>query len=181
MKPLLALFGTLALVCSSLHAGNYQINKEASEILVDSHATPPHTVTSYVREYQSDIQMDPITLTVSSANFSFKVSDLDSEHEKRDKKMYSWIGSTTFPEIVFKLSDVSVTAGQSIGKGTLSMHGVSKNIEAPFTVTKAGENIIIDGSATFSYEDWDLEIIKLFLFRVRPELMVKFHLEGTTK
>jgi len=181
MKISLASFGALALICNSLHAGNYQVNKEASKIVVDSRATPPHTVTSYVRNYQSDIQIDPETLAVSNASFSFKLSDLDSEHKKRDKKMHTWIESAKIPEIVFKLSEVSVVEGQSIGKGTLSMHGIFKEIEIPFAVTKEGKNILLDGNANFSYEDWGLAIIKLFLFRVRPELKVKFHLEGTTR
>lgn len=179
MRKVIVSIGALVLIFGSLQAGNFQINKKASEIRVESKATPPHTVMSFVRTYQADIQLDANTLSVSKADFSFKLKDFDSAHEKRDKKMYSWIESDRFPEIAFKLSNIVEEGGQTIGKGSLTMHGVSKEIEVPFSITKKGDTILLDGSAGFSYEDWNLEIIRMFFFRVRPDLKVSFHLEGT--
>ena len=136
-------------------------------------------MTSYVRDYQCDIQVDPKSLSVSDATFSFQLKDLDSEHEKRDKKMHQWIESDKYPQIVFKMRDVTTVDGQNVAQGTLSMHGIEKSVDVPFLVSKDGDTFTIDGSANFSYEDWGLEIIRLFIFRVRPELNVRFHLEGT--
>ena len=92
--------------------------------------------------------------------------------------MHSWINSDQFPEIVFKLSEVTNVDGQAVGKGILNMHEKSKAVEIPFTVSKNGETVIFDGTSTFDYKDWGLDIIKLFFIKVRPELKVKFHLEG---
>ncbi len=179
MKKVIVSIGALVLFFSSLQAGNFRINKKASEIRVESKATPPHTVKSFVRDYSADIQLDTKTLAVSKAEFSFKLKDFDSAHEKRDKKMYSWIESDRFPEIAFKLTNIIEVNGQTIGEGSLTMHGVSKEIEVPFSIIRKGDTLLLDGSAGFSYEDWNLEIIRLFLFRVRPDLKVTFHLEGT--
>lgn len=179
MKSFIRVIIASVLFSTTLQAGNFSVNPANSEILVDSKASPPHTVTSFVRKYQSDIQIDPDTLAVSSARFTFQLKDLDSEHEKRDKKMNSWIESDKFPEIVFEMSDVSIIDGQNVAKSSLSMHGISKSVNVPFDVSKNGDTISIDGSADFSYEDWGLEIIRLFIFKVKPELNVRFHLEGT--
>ena len=179
MRSLFFLMGVLGLSFTSIQAGNFKVNNQYSEVSVDCRATPPHTVTSYVRKYDCDIQIDPVELQVTSAQFSFKLIDLDSEHEKRDKKMHSWIDMEHFPEITFSLTNINNTENGNKGEGTLTMHGVSKTIEVPFTLAKNGDTIQLDGNATFSYEDWGLEIIRLFLFRVRPELNVKFHLEGS--
>ncbi|MCB1124493.1 MAG: YceI family protein, partial [Verrucomicrobiae bacterium] len=118
------------------------------------------------------------SLKVSKADFSFRLADFDSEHKARDEKMNKWIESDKFPKISFSLTDVKTVNGGSVGIGKLSMHGVSKEVEVPFTVTREGNTVSIDGTAAFSYEDWNLEIIRLFLFRVRPELNVQFHLKG---
>lgn len=179
MKYILRVIAVSILSSTLLQAGNFKVNADDSEILVDSKASPPHTVTSYVRDYQCDIQVDPKSLSVSDATFSFQLKDLDSEHEKRDKKMHQWIESDKYPQIVFKMRDVTTVDGQNVAQGTLSMHGIEKSVDVPFLVSKDGDTFTIDGSANFSYEDWGLEIIRLFIFRVRPELNVRFHLEGT--
>ncbi len=179
MKSFFCAILASVLFSTALQAGNLNVNPASSEILVDSKASPPHTVTSFVRKYESDIQIDPDTLAVSSARFAFQLKDLDSEHEKRDKKMNSWIESDKFPEIVFEMSNVSMVDGHNVATGSLYMHGVSKSVNVPFTVSKSGDTVTIDGSADFSYEDWGLEIIRLFIFKVKPELNVRFHLEGT--
>ena len=179
MRIYCASLAAFALLFTSLEANNFQVNNETSEILVDSKASPPpHTVTSYVRKFECDLHINPETLDVSSIRFAFKLKDLDSENKKRDKKMHSWINSDKFSEIVFKLSEVTNVDGQAVGKGILNMHGKSKAVEIPFTVSKNGETVIFDGTSTYDYEDWGLDIIKLFFIKVRPELKVKFHLEG---
>lgn len=179
MKSFVCSIIASVLFSTALQAGHLSVNPANSEILVDSKASPPHTVTSFVRKYQSDIQIDPDTLAVSSARFSFKLKDLDSEHEKRDKKMHSWIESDIFPDIIFEMNSVSVVDGKNMATGSLSIHGVSKSVNVPFDVSKSGGTITIEGSANFSYEDWGLDIIRLFIFTVNPELNVKFHMEGT--
>jgi polyisoprenoid-binding protein YceI len=179
MKIICAFVISITSFCTTLLGGNFIVNMESSEFLVDSRATPPHTITSFVRKYETDIQIDPGSLAVKSAQISFKLKDLDSENEKRDDKMRGWFQGVKFPEITFTLKDLGEKDGHPVAKGSLSMHGVTKMVEVPYTLTRNGETVILDGSSDFSYEDWDLEIIKLFLFRVRPELKVKFHLEGT--
>ncbi len=170
----------IATVCNgSLLAGNFKVDKKVSEVAVNAKASPSHTFTSVAKEYSYDIDIDPESLEVSKAVFSFKFSDLDSNKAKRDKKMRNWMDVSAHPEAKFTLKEVEDRAGQKIGKGSFFMHGVSKDIEIPFSVTRDGDNVILDGEVTFSYEDWDLEIIRLFYFlTVNPNITPRFHLVG---
>ena len=36
-----------------------------------------------------------------------------------------------------------------------------------------------DGNTTFDYTNWDLEIVRIFFFSVKPVVKPHFHLEGT--
>lgn len=163
----------------SLSAGNFQVDRAVSEVAVKAKASPPHSFESVAQYYEYDIQVDPASLAVSKAVFSFNFSDLDSNSAKRDKKMRSWMDVAINQSARFELDRVKLVDGKSVGIGTFSMHGVSKEIEVTFSVTQDGEKIVLDGEAEFSYEDWGLEIVRLFIFTVKPVIQPYFHLEGT--
>jgi polyisoprenoid-binding protein YceI len=164
---------------ASTYGGNFEIDRSASVIGADAKASPPHTFTTIATDYTYDIQINPETLDVSKATFSFKFSDLDSNSAKRDKKMLDWMNIVVNPKASFELTETVLREGQTIGKGTFSMHGTSREIEIPFVVSKNGDKVILDGETEFDYTDWDLEIVRLLFFTVKPSLKPHFHLEGT--
>ncbi len=171
----------LIVYSSSLWAGNFQVNKSNSEVAADAKASPPHTFTNFLTDYEYDIQIDPETLGVSKAVFEFKFEDLDSKKEKRDKKMRSWMDIGLNPSARFELKDVITRDGATIGAGTFFMHGIRKEIEVPFSVRRDGNSVVLDGTAEFDYMNWDLEKVRLFVFTVNPELKIRFHLVGEVK
>ena len=182
MKSIYFLTWTVLFSVQTLQAGNFVVNSENSEVLADAKASPPHTVTSYVRHYSCDLQVDPVSLKVTVARFAFNLADLDSENKNRDKKMHKWAESDRFPDAIFEMSEVTTKDdGRMVAAGTFSLHGISKAMEVPFQVTREGDKILVDGSASFNYGDWGLEIIRILFFTVKPELAVRFHLEGTLK
>lgn len=161
-----------------LSAGNFQVDRAVSEVAVRAKASPPHAFESVAQDYEYDIEIDPVSLAVSKAQFSFDFADLDSNSAKRDKKMRSWMDVAVNQSARFELGTVKMIEGKSVAVGTFSMHGVSKEIEVTFSVVRDGEKIVLDGEAEFSYENWGLEIVKLFIFTVKPVIQPHFHLEG---
>ena len=162
----------------SLFAGNFKVDREVSEVAVDAKASPPHAFISVATDYEYDIQIDSKTLAVSKAVFRFKFSDLDSNSAKRDKKMRSWMDVGNNEDARFELDSVREVDGKTVGVGAFFMHGVSKEVEVPFRVEREGSKVVLDGGAEFSYEDWGLEIVRLFVFSVKPVIKPRFHLEG---
>ena len=154
------------------------VDMEQSVLAVDAKASPPHTFTSTAKTFQCDIEIDPTTLNPGKAVVSFNFSDLDSEKEKRDKKMLSWMDAETHPLGQFELFEVVEREGGTVGLGTFQMHGVSLPIEVPFAINRTGETITIEGTAEFDYTKWDLKIVRLLIFTVNPDVKVHFRLVG---
>ncbi|EDY85283.1 hypothetical protein VDG1235_4918 [Verrucomicrobiia bacterium DG1235] len=132
------------------------------------------------KDYVYDIDIDPDSLEVRKAAFSFKFENLDSDKAKRDKKMRDWMNIDVHPEARFTLKKVVEIDGQKVGKGSFFMHGVSRDIEIPFSVESDGDQVTLDGSVTLDYENWDLKIIRLFyVLTVDTEITPHFHLVGS--
>lgn len=167
------------LLAISTWAAPFKVSKPDSLVAVDARATPPHTFTSVLKDYEYDIRLDPDSLEAQTVKFAFNFADLDSDEPKRDKKMLGWMDVDTHPSAHFELTKVVDRDGMKIGMGTFYMHGVTKDIEVPFSIKRDGKTILIDGTAEFDYMDWDLKKVRLLIFTVKPELKVHFHLEGT--
>jgi polyisoprenoid-binding protein YceI len=163
---------------SLIWAGNFIVDTSVSEVAVDAKASPPHSFTSVATKYEHDIDIDPSSLEVRKAVFSFSFADLDSNSGKRDSKMLRWIDADAYPTARFELKEVVKNGERTIGKGSFLMHGVSRDIEIPFSVKREGKKVVLDGAVSFDYEDWGLEIIKLLIFKVNPSVTPRFHLVG---
>ena len=172
---------TLIALFTQLHAGNFAIDGTHSELAVDVRASPPHSFTFTAKEFAVDLQINPQTLELQKATCTFGFDSLDSKKPKRDKKMRGWINTTHYPKATFELTKVrqGETDGTQIGVGQFTMHGVSREIEIPFTIRRDGKVIILDGQAELNTTEWDLKIIRMFFFSVKPVIKPHFHLEGT--
>ena len=169
-----------AMALTSVFGDSLEIIPEKSSLSANCHATF-HDFSTVAQNFQCEVDVDPKTLALLSAHCSFKIDSLDSDEKKRDKKMENWIESESYPLAEFTMT--SVKAGekpnQQIATGDFSIHGESHPIEVPFTITRDGENIVIEGSSQFDYREWGLKKIRMFLLTVDPEVKPTFHLEGT--
>jgi polyisoprenoid-binding protein YceI len=176
------LFTSLLLTVScSLRAGNFQIDKEHSELSASMHASPSHDFTSVAKDYTCNIEITPETLAVTKAVCRFKFSNLDSGKSSRDKKMRNWIDVDTYPEAEFAMTEQlpDNIDGEHLAAGIFTMHGVKLPITVAYTVRQEGKRILLDGHSILNHEDWGLKQVRLFIFSVDPILKPSFHLEGT--
>jgi polyisoprenoid-binding protein YceI len=157
----------------------FEIDKALSVVVVNVKASPPHSFTVTLKDYEAEIQIDPVNKQVESANFTFKFADLDSKKKKRDKKMRKWMDIQNHPDVRFTLTAVEIIEGKTVGRGDFLMHGVSREITIPFDLTIDGEKAILDGGTIINHHKWELETISLLFLKVKPELNVHFHLEGS--
>ncbi|WP_269525515.1 YceI family protein [Coraliomargarita parva] len=174
------IFLPVCLLAAQLHAGNFKMDPAKSSLSVDVKASPPHKFTCVAQDFSCDIELAPDTLSVVSASCHFPFGSLDSEKASRDKKMREWIEISQYPEGVFTLTSESMDAdGQTrLGSGQFSMHGQTREVELPYRIEQTEGKVIIEGSCELKYTNWDLEIIRLLFFTVKPDLTVHFHLEG---
>ncbi|MDB6080595.1 MAG: YceI-like domain protein [Akkermansiaceae bacterium] len=170
----------LALSClTAAQANSLTVDKSRSRIQVDARATG-HSFTGTLNDYQAAISGNGRTLEPAAVALTWKFSDLKTGDDKRDREMLKWLGAA--PEGSFRFIKTWKEGDKTMAQGTLAIHGISKTIAFPYTATKEGEWVTIDGTATLNYQDFSLPLIESFaVMKVDPALSVRFHLVGQSK
>jgi polyisoprenoid-binding protein YceI len=86
-----------------------------------------------------DVQLtyDDADITKSSVNATIKAASIDTGIENRDKHLRTadFFDVEKYPEITFQSKRVEKKGNQLTAYGTFTMHGVSKEVALPFTIT----------------------------------------------
>ncbi|UCF64245.1 MAG: polyisoprenoid-binding protein [bacterium] len=92
------------------------------------------TVPGKFGEYTIDFMFDENDLENSSIEATIKTASIDTDNEKRDNHLRSadFFNAEKHPEITFVSKEVIKKNDQYIAKGTLTIRGVSKQVELPF-------------------------------------------------
>lgn len=124
-----------ALAALPLRADTFTIDPAHSEVTFQIR----HLV-SQVRgrfnDFTGTIQMDPKNLPASSVEFQIKAASIDTNQADRDKHLRSadFFDVEKFPEITFKSKSIKPAGKDTYNvTGTLTMHGVSKEVTLPVT------------------------------------------------
>ena len=178
--PITPLFCMLALLVP-VRAATLDVDKDRSRIQVDAKATG-HSFTGTLKDYQASVSGDSASLKPAGFDMKWNFSDLDTDDAKRDAEMIKWLGGGA-PQGSFKfIKSWTDKAGRQQGMGTLTIHGVSKTVSFPYTATKEGDWVTIDGKASFDYQNFKLQIIRaMAVMTVNPNLVVRFHIVGKVK
>ncbi len=102
--------------------------------------------------YTGAITLDPQNLEASSVEVTIDATTISTRNEKRDGHLKSadFVDVEKFPTITFKSKKITKKGEQWVAVGDLTMHGVTKEIELPFTLSgpvSAGPASIIGVSA----------------------------------
>lgn len=164
----------LAVLGGSLGASPFRLDSKASELTVHVRATA-HSFDVAPDAFTAEIELGDSPET-TRAKVHIPIAALHSGNESRDKEMSEWIEAAEFPEVTFALQSVTETDGQPIGHGRLTMHGITHEVEVPFTIGQRDGQRLIEGSAIVNYDSYGLKIIRKFFLKVHPELEIHFTL-----
>ena len=107
-----------------------------------------------------DISFIPANITTSSFDVSVSVKTIDTDNDMRDKdlKAKKYFDADTYPAITIKSTKIDRTNKSATGwyyfTGTLTMHGVTKPIEFPFSATLKGNDYLFVGGFTINRLDY---------------------------
>lgn len=137
--------------------------------------------TGQLDAYKAAITVDGGRVTAATLKFNF--SDVHTGKEGRDEAMHEWQETAKHPDGVFTLAALEPAAdGRFNARGTLVLHGVSREIVFTVSVITDGSLYAIDGVAPLDTRDFGLPVIRKFgLLKVEPQVKVRFHLQGTAK
>jgi polyisoprenoid-binding protein YceI len=87
-------------------------------------------------DFKVTIVHDDADVTKSSVNAVIKTASIDTGIERRDAHLRNpdFFDAEKFPEITFQSKHIMKKGNQLVAHGTFTMHGVSKEIELPFTI-----------------------------------------------
>ena len=107
-----------------------------------------------------NINFIPSKVTTSSFNVSVAVKTIDTDNDMRDKELRDkkYFDADTYPVIIIKSTKIDPTNRTGTGwyyfTGTLTMHGVTKPIEFPFTATLKGNDYLFAGEFSINRLDY---------------------------
>jgi polyisoprenoid-binding protein YceI len=117
-------------------------------------------------DFEGSIQADPAKPEASSVAFTIKTASIDTNNGNRDNDLRSpnFFDATKFPEISFKSSKMTATGkDQYAVTGTLTMHGVSKEITLPVTYLgsmkdpRGNERASFELNTKLNRKDWGID------------------------
>lgn len=129
----LAVASLPTLAAAPARADVYTIDKGHSEVSFQVR----HLVTQVrgrFNDYAGTINLDPANLERSSVTFAIKAASIDTDVADRDKHLRGadFFDTDKFPEITFKSKAIKKSSGDTYAVlGTLTMHGVAKEITLP--------------------------------------------------
>ena len=93
-------------------------------------------------DFTVNLTNDEKDITKSTVNVVIKATSINTGIEGRDRHLRTadFFDVEKFPEITFQSSTIEKKGKQFIAHGPLTMHGVTKEIALPFTVTGVDEN-----------------------------------------
>jgi polyisoprenoid-binding protein YceI len=131
--------------------------------------------------YDATINADPQTKQIQSAQVKFRFADVKTGKDKRDAEMNHWQQTDQFPDCVYVMDSLKPATGDNYtATGKFTLHGVTKEISFPITVSfLPNGGCKLESEFTLDTQDYGLPIFKkLGMLKVNPLLKVKFHLEG---
>ena len=93
-------------------------------------------------DFNITLSHDEKDITKSSVNVVIKATSVDTGIEGRDRHLRNadFFDVEKFPEITFKSERIEKKGRQFIAHGPLTMHGVTKEIALPFSITGTFKN-----------------------------------------
>jgi polyisoprenoid-binding protein YceI len=146
-KTLTAAALAIALACGAAAAlaapTTYQVDTNHSNV---AFAVPILGGLARVRgkftDFAVEIVYDEADVTKSSVKAVIKAASIDTGVERRDAHLRNpdFFEVEKYPEITFQSTSVAKRGDGYVARGTFTMHGVTKEIELPFTINGVRRN-----------------------------------------
>ncbi|MBA4138221.1 MAG: hypothetical protein C0518_12970 [Opitutus sp.] len=116
----------------------------------------------------------------TAARLAFRFRDVLTGKPKRDQKMHEWQRTAQFPDASFVLTALTpVAGGDTRARGTLTLHGVAREMDFPVTIAREANTYAIEGVAPVDVREFGLPVIRMMgLLKVDPIVRVRFHFQG---
>lgn len=135
MKKFIAL--AIALAASGLQAQTWNFDRAHSSVAFSIRHLLVSTTRGEFDSLSVTVTGDPAKPTTLSVQASIPVASVDTRNEKRDEHLRTpdFFDAAKFTTIEFKSTKVVKKGKQLVLVGNLTLHGVTKVVEIPFTLS----------------------------------------------
>jgi polyisoprenoid-binding protein YceI len=121
---------------SALFAGNYSIDKKHSTVGFEVSHMVISDVTGKFTDFNASLTFDADNLSDFSVEATIKMASVNTEDKDRDDHLRKpdFFDVAKHPEMTFKGTKIKKSDDGYIVSGTLTMRGVSKEVDLPFEV-----------------------------------------------
>jgi polyisoprenoid-binding protein YceI len=157
----LALSLSILVASSAFAADEYKIDPVHSRVGFAVKHMVVNTVHGRFTDYNGSILLDDKDPSKSSVNVTIKTASINTDVAGRDNDLRSanFLDVEKFPEITFKSKAVEKKADGFVAHGTLTIRGVSKDVDLPFTLsgpidTGRGKLLGAEAGLTINRQDY---------------------------
>ena len=123
----------------------------------------------------------PEDLSKTGFDVSIQVDQFNSDNSRRDSHMIETMEALIFPTITWKVTKIDGAAGpvavgthKGFASGPLTVHGVTKNLDAPITMTiKEDGTVTVTSEFSISLENFGIERPTLVFVPIEDDLPIK--------
>lgn len=163
----------------------YRLDETKSVVRFDAKAFM-HDFTGKTSKVRGVIRLGDLDrLADAEACVTIDAAGLETGIATRDGIMRDdHLETAKFPAIDFVLRGVEAVGRQADGwdfmaRGTLSLHGVSREILFPLRARQAGETVQLSAEVPLKMTDYRIRIPKFLFFTVEDHVMVRFDVTAT--
>lgn len=128
------------------------------------------------------IHFDPADLAASSAEVTIDTGSAATGEAAKDEPLPTsqWFSTGAFPTASFTTTAIKSTGANAyVADGTLTIRGVSKPVQLPFTLKINGNKAEMDGSVVIERSLWDIGTGAWQDHSVDPNVTVKVKISAT--
>lgn len=160
----------LLLAAPAWSADTYQIDPVHSLVGFSVRHLMLTNVQGRFNDFSGTIQFDEKDITKSSVTVTIQAASINTENPNRDNDLRSpnFLDAANFPTLSFESRRVVKRRSGYVLIGTLTLHGVSKEVEIPFTMVGkvkdpwGNTRLGFEGSLTLNRQDYGIAYNKTF-------------------
>jgi polyisoprenoid-binding protein YceI len=157
-KPMKSTIAILILLLTSITTQAQKINQELSKVEFSISNMGIMSVDGFMKGMSGNIKFEENNLSASYFDVTVNPSTVNTDNSKRDEhlKNEDFFNVSKYSVISFKSKEIIKKDNQYIAKGELTMLGVTKSIEIPFTVSTNGTIKTLVGEIEVNREVYNL-------------------------
>ncbi|MDE3236594.1 MAG: YceI family protein [Bacteroidota bacterium] len=151
---------------------------DKSKSLITYHMSHPmHDWDGTSKDIDGIVQYDERTKQINKVAIVVKVASFDSKNSNRDSHMMEVTEAIKYPSVTFVSSSIKEEGGAIDITGTITFHGVNKQIHFTGKEMMAGDRKVISGEFVVLLEDFKIERPSMMMMKTDNEMKMTFSVE----